>query len=294
MDTTIRNDVDIRTHLRSSVLAAVPASSREIEDGATPDFVTQTHPRSHAAEAFRALRTALAFRLRNRPLRSLAISSTFPQEGKSVISINLAIAEAQVGKRTLLVDTDMRKPRLHLAFRVTAPTGIADWLSSTTQAPPQSLAIKTSIPNLFFLPCGTIPANPVELLDSPRFLELVKHLETHFDIVIFDSPPSFSLVDALVTAKALDGLLLVTRSFSTPKAPAQQVCDHMRDGGVTLLGVVLNNVDLPHHAYYYYGSGMHGKLLPYYEEPAPDPDHASKSIRGWFQGLFPTPRKPKE
>jgi capsular exopolysaccharide synthesis family protein len=266
MDTTIKNEQDVKNLLRAPILGSIPDIQLEVSEGVNADLVVQQKPRSHVAEAFRSLRTAMAFSVSG-AVRSLVVSSTFPSEGKTLVSCNLAITQAQIGRRTLLVDADMRKPRIHKTFGLTDKKGLSNLLADPANTSLMEVVLPTSVPNLFFLPAGPIPGNPVELLDSEEFGRFLAHTRTQFDLVVLDSPPGFSLVDSIVMAKRTSGLLLVIRSFVTPKVPTQQLVGRMHMAGVPLLGVALNNVDMPRAArygYYHYRYGGYRYYSKYY------------------------------
>jgi len=270
MDTTVKGDVDVRRVLNSKVLAGIPDIRQKGENPAGPDLAVLDNPRSHTAEAFRALRTALAFSLPGENIRSVVVSSALPSEGKSLAAINLAIAQAQTDKRTLLIDADMRKPRLHHVFGSSNKHGLSSLLSGKQQKDWKELVIATPAENMDFLPCGPIPRNPAELLESRAFEDLIDALHQDYDFIVIDSPPGFSLVDSLVLAKHTGGLILVVRSFVTPKAAAEQFATRLSEADARLLGVVLNNVDTPRGGYYYgYGGYYYGgrsKYAKYYRE----------------------------
>lgn len=266
MDTTIKGEMDVRSLMGCAVIGAVPDVRRDQEGETGGEIILTECPHGHAAEAFRSLRTSLAFALPGHSLRSIVISSTFPAEGKTLVATNLAVAHAQIGRRTLLVDADLRKPRLHRVFDVDTGRGFSTLLAGPREPVTDEVFHKTDVDNLFFLPCGPIPPNPVELLDSDRFIEVLKELQERFDLIVFDSPPGYSLVDSVVMARSTNGLLLVVRSMVTPKMAAAQMATRVRATGAYLLGAVLNNVDVPRHAqygYYRYGSYQYGKY--YYE-----------------------------
>jgi len=264
MDVTIKGENEVKQFLRSHILSAVPDLKMEVEGVAFSELVAVENPRSHFAESFRSLRTALGFATHGKAIRSLVVSSIFPSEGKSLISINLALAQAQAGRKTLIVDADMRKPRLHKVFGISTKKGLSSLLSADNEEKIDAYAYQTNVENLYFMPCGVIPANPVEMLDSKRFDQLIKEMESVFDAVIIDSPPSLALVDALIVAKRAAGIVLVVRSFVTPKYAGRQVVEQLREAGVKLLGVVLNNVDQPKGGYSYGGAYHYGRYGQYY------------------------------
>ena len=196
--------------------------------------------------------------------------------------MNLSVAHEHTGKRTLLVDTDMRKPRLHHVFRSPDPRGLSSLLASAPGTlMPSEVIVPTAVDNLYFLPTGPIPPNPVEMLDSGRFQQLVEDLRSQYDLLIFDSPPALNLVDSLVIGKRVDGLVLVVRSFVTNKFAAQQVAKQVGATKVKLLGVMLNNVDMPAGTYYY-SSYYYNRYGSYY---AAEGGEAVAPRKGWRGAL---------
>ena len=289
MDVTIKGESEVKQYLYSHVLSAVPDMLSEVDgDVENSELVAVDNSKSHFAESFRSLRTALAFSTHGKAVSSLVVSSTFPSEGKSLVSINLALAQAQAGRKTLLVDADMRKPRLHKTFDVSDEKGLSSLLSSGNEDKIDEYVYETGVENFSFMPCGIIPANPVEMIDSPRFDALVKEMESHYDMVIFDSPPSFSLVDSLVLGKRVAGMVLVVRSFVTPKQAGRQVADQLRDAGVPLLGVALNNVDQPKSGNTYGGAYYYGRYGKYHAKYYGDDKDsgAPKSLWARISGSF--------
>lgn len=270
MDTTVKGEVDVRRVLKSKVLAGIPNIREKGEGSGESDLVVLDNPRSHTAEAFRALRTALTFSLPGENIKSVVVSSALPSEGKSLAAINLAITQAQASKRTILIDADMRKPRLHHVFNTDGQQGLSSLLSGTEQMNVRDLIVSTPIDNMDFLACGSIPRNPAELLEGKQFEALIRDLHSDYDFIVIDSPPGFSLVDSLILAKHTDGLILVVRGFVTPKAAAEQFANRLSEADARLLGVVMNNVDTPRGGYYYgYGGYYYGgrsKYGKYYRE----------------------------
>ena len=260
MDTTVKGDVDVRRVLNSKMLAAIPDARQKDAARSAPEFAVSEATRSHAAEAFRTLRTALAFSIPGEHVSTAVVSSSLPSEGKTTVALNLAIAQAQSNKRTVLIDADMRKPRLHRILDIDGDHGLSNLLGDAT-CRIEDVTRKTDIDNLDFIPCGPIPRNPAELLESERFKGLIEELRQQYDFVLFDSPPGFSLVDSLIIGKYTDGLILVVRSFVTPKAAAQHFTTRLAEADVRLIGVALNNVEMPRHGYYYgyYGGKKYGK-----------------------------------
>lgn len=268
MDTTIKGDVDVRRKIGGRVLAGIPNVMQRDNIKQGQDLVTFTHPRSHTSEAFRTLRTALSFSIPGERITSVVVSSTLPSEGKSFVAINLAIAHAQSGKRCLLIDADMRKPRLHHVFESPVKKGLSSLLE-TPDTPVEKAIVTTTIPGLDLLPCGPIPRQPAELLDSERFENLMAQLRERYDFIVFDSPPGFSLVDAMIMTRVTEGMVLVVKSFQTPKAAAEQFSARLHEAKIRLLGVVLNTMEAPsmvggHYGGYYLLSGR--KYAKYYRD----------------------------
>jgi len=239
------------------------------------DLVVHNEPMSSAAESARAIRTNLTFMAAKEPLRSLLLTSPSPLEGKTTVAISVATALAQGGKSVVLVDTDMRRPRLHRAFELRSSIGVTSVLvaQKTLEAALQT----TRVPNLSLLPCGPIPPNPSELLHTPAFAALVSSLKERFDHVIFDSPPIGAVTDSAIVAPQVDGVILVLKSEQTTRDAATSALKQLRAVGANVLGCVLNDVDVAkQEAYYggqYYYSGYYYGTNP---EQGPE-DGASDS-----------------
>ncbi len=282
MDVTVKSEADIRRLPGGNIIGAVPSIDVDADEVENPDFLALEKRHSHFAEAFRSARTALAFSIPGKPLRSLVVSSSMPSEGKSICAINVAIAHAQTGKRTLLVDADMRKPRLHKTFKCSDENGLSNMLVAENLDLSVATIHSTAIDNLDLLPCGPVPPNPVELLDSERFRGLLLELQKNYDLVLFDSPPSGSLVDSLVIGKAVDGLIMVVRTFVTPKAVLEHTLEQLLSARVRIPGIIMNNVDMPrgtYYNYYYYGRyGRYGYYQHYYQAADTASGH-----RRWFR-----------
>ncbi len=276
MDTTIKGESDVRTLLNSSVIGGVPSAEAEAGDAAFDDLFAVNKPRSHFAEAFRSARTALAFSMVDKPLRSVVVTSTMPVEGKTLTAVNLAIAHAQAGKRTLLIDADLRKPRVHAVFNGRSDVGLSNLLAADNLESERAI-VQTGIANLFYMSSGPVPPNPVELLDSERFGRRLEEWLKKYEMIVFDAPPMLNLADALVIGKHMDGAVLVVRTFVTNKYAAQQVARQIAASKIKLLGVLLNNVDMPSGAAYssYYYSRYGG----YYG------DRPETAKKGWREKI---------
>jgi len=208
------------------------------------------------------------------------VTSPGPAEGKSTLAISLAITFAQSGRRTLLADTDLRRPRLHRAFRISPVGGVTSVLAGEQQL--TDVLHETPITDLTLLPCGPIPPNPSELLHSAAFARLLKEAGERFDVVVFDSPPVGMVIDAAIIGPQVDGAIMVAKSKRTTRDALGGALRQMRDVGSNLLGCILNDVDLSQGSYggYYYYRGGYA-----YEADRGDSDNGGQS------GRSPSPRE---
>ena len=224
------------------------------------DLVTLHHPRSPITEAFRALRTNIQFSSPGKPIRSLLVTSAGPMEGKTSISANLALILAQGGKRVILVDADLRRPRVHRLFGVPTEPGFTDLIVDLENGVEAYLQA-TDEPNLRLLTCGPLPRNPAELLGSARAAEVMEQVEAAADVVVYDTPPAATVTDAVVLASRVDAALQVVQAGGTRRELVLRAKTSLEKVGARLLGPVLNQVnaaDMGYYTYYYY----HG----YYQE----------------------------
>lgn len=267
LDATVKTQEDMERVLRIPFLGMIPHLPEEplaLDGGTDPkDLFIARHPKSTVAECCRVIRTNLLFMSPDRPARTLLVTSAGPQEGKSMSSISLALTMAQPGSRVLLVDTDMRRPRLHKVFGIpSGGVGLTSVIAGTV-APLEAIR-HTAQPNLFLLPCGPTPPNPAELLQTERFRQIVTELAGAFDKVIFDSPPIGAVTDALVLSQVTDGVVLVAKSHKTSREMLHRAQRQLRDLSANMLGSILNDLDLENRRkgygypyYYYYKSGYY-------------------------------------
>jgi receptor protein-tyrosine kinase len=211
------------------------------------------YPRSQAAEAFRTLRTNIEFASVDRATHSMLVTSAVAGEGKTVVASNLALMFAQAGRRTLLVDADLRVPAIHRIFNVANTTGLTTLLrgEATSVA---SVARATEEPNLGIVTSGPLPPNPAEILGSARMRGLIELLTKEAEVVVFDSPPLVPVTDAAVLARQIDGTIVVVRAGKTRRSVFRSGLEALRRVGAPILGVTLNG--LPEHgAAYDYNEG---------------------------------------
>jgi capsular exopolysaccharide synthesis family protein len=177
------------------------------------------------------------------------VTSSSPSEGKTVTAVNLAISLTQTGARVVLVDADMRKPRVHSVFEMKGAVGLSAVLTGTATL--KSAIQDCSVPNLFVIPCGPIPPNPQELIVANRFRELTRILPQYFDYIILDSPPISNVSDARILASMCDTTILVIKAVSTTRHQGRSAVDHLRESHAHLAGVVLNDIDMRAAGSYY-------------------------------------------
>lgn len=238
-----------RTGKKAAWLEKKPASAvPQIE------LVPHEQPRTVVSEAYRSLRTALLLSSA-REIKIVALTSAGAGEGKTATAANLAVVLAQLGRKVLLVDCDLRKPRLHQVFRVSNRFGLVNQL--TSNAEPDSVFFPTEVPDLWLTPSGPIPPNPSELLSSDRMREWLKVARASFDFVVVDTPPALAVTDATIVGLLADGVVLTLRSGKVTRDEARHCRDRLRNAGIKILGAVLNR----HHP----PQGSLGRRYNYYE-----------------------------
>jgi protein-tyrosine kinase len=214
------------------------------------NLITHFSPRAAISEQYRTIRTNIQFSSVDESLRTLLVTSSGPEEGKSTTVANLAVVFAQQGKKVLLIDADLRKPTVHYTFQLDNTTGLTNVLTKQTSL--QMAAVTTLVDNLFVLPSGPIPPNPAELLGSKAMEEMLEATLKLYDIVIFDTPPVLAVTDAQILANRCDGTILVVGSGKTQIEPAMKSKELLLSSKGKLLGVVLNRKNAKDSQYYYY------------------------------------------
>ncbi|WP_062051732.1 CpsD/CapB family tyrosine-protein kinase [Bacillus sp. JCM 19034] len=216
------------------------------------NLIADTDKRSPIAEQYRTIRTNIEFSSVDEQLKTIAITSSGPGEGKSTTSANLAVVMAQNGNRVLLIDADLRKPTMHYTFKTINTHGLTSVL--TKQEELAEACQETKIENLTILTSGPIPPNPSELLNS-KMMEITLSKATEmFDIVILDTPPVAAVTDPQIIASKVDGTILVTSSGKTDKEQLVRTKELLTKAKAKILGVVLNNKEVNEGQYYYYSN----------------------------------------
>ena len=251
LDTSVKTMEDVESLLGVPVLAIIPKNIKLLhkEPGDTPD-----------AEAYRILRTNIEFNRKNPEANAISMVSGGPGEGKSTTLANLAFTSAQGGYTTLIVDADLRRPVQHTIFDLENKVGLTNYL--TTDLRLEDVIVPTSVENLSLLPSGILPSDAVGILNSQRMSDMIAEVKTHYDIVFFDSPPMLGVSDASVLASEVDQTIIVVQHRRFPRAMLTRVKQAILGVGGTVLGVVLNNVDLKHDQNYYYYTNYYGYYQP--------------------------------
>ena len=251
LDTSVKTMEDVESLLGVPVLAIIPKNIKLLhkEPGDTPD-----------AEAYRILRTNIEFNRKNPEANAISMVSGGPGEGKSTTLANLAFTSAQGGYTTLIVDADLRRPVQHGMFDLSNKIGLTNYL--TTDMRLEDVILPTSVENLSLLPSGILPSDAVGILNSQRMSDMIAELKTRYDIVFIDSPPMLGVSDASVIASEVDQTIIVVQHRRFPRAMLTRVKQAVLGVGGTVLGVVLNNVDLKHDQNYYYYTNYYGYYTP--------------------------------
>lgn len=255
LDSSVKTESDIKDVLGLTFLGVVP--DVESTDSKKPgiasherDFYVYEKQRSQVAECCRTIRSNILFMSADKPIKKLLVVSARPEDGKTTNAINLATTMALSGGRTLLVDTDMRRPRLHRAFGVGADLGLSNVLVGDRTL--TEVTRQTEIANLDLLPCGPVPPAPSELLHSEAFNRLIEEMSRKYDRIIFDSSPMAAVTDASILSTHVDGVVLVVRAGVTSKDLVRVAIGQLRRANARILGAVLNGVDLRSRTYGYY------------------------------------------
>ena len=240
---------------RRRALAATPGGlqKRNGHPSNNPELLMNVDGRSPLAESYRHLRTSVLLSTAGRAPRALLVTSSLPGEGKTTTAVNTAISLAQTGASVVIVDADMRRPRLRGIFGLEAQAGLSSILSSEmTEAEMISLVVHDQASDLHILTSGPIPPNPAELLGSDQMRRLVSALQGYYTHVVIDSPPITSFTDGVLISTLVDGVLLVVHGGKSSRHVVRRSRQLLQDVGAKIFGVVLNNVNLQTHDYYYY------------------------------------------
>jgi len=254
LDDSVRTKEELERQTGLPVLGVIPKVT-SWKDPTSVHLETRHAPRSAAAEAYRTLLTSLEFLHVQRSARVIQVTSPSAGEGKTTTAANLAVAHADSGKRTLVVDCDLRRPRLHRFFGASPSPGFTSVLLGQVDLD-EAVVAAEGTPGLWVLPAGPLPANPAELLRGTRAQSLLRDLRNDYDVVVMDSPPVLPVADALVVSRAADATLIVASSHATTRRRLRRAIENLRQVEAPLVGAVLNSI--PAADDYGYDMGYYG------------------------------------
>ena len=245
-DKTFHNPDEITRWLQVPLIGHVPVITQGkrylVENSLIEPIVCTYHrPKSQVSEAFRAVRTALYFNTQGKQNSVIQVTSPTPGDGKSTLASNLAVSIAQSGKRVLLVDADMRRPRQHATFGITSRVGFATVLSGQSEWRNCMFECE-EIEGLTVMPCGAKPQNPAELSSSPQVKILIEEMREEFDFVIIDTPPMLAVTDPSPIAARVDGVILCIRIKKNVRVSAERATQMIQNLGANMIGLVVNGV----------------------------------------------------
>ena len=255
MDNTIKSEDDLDPTV--TLLGTIPSFSLDGEAKDVGPLVTLKSSHSKIAEAYRTLRTAILF---SSPLKEkkkvILVTSCNTAEGKTLTSANLAIVLARSNIKTLLIDADLRKPRVHEILNIKNKKGLSSLLVDDTKI--EEVTIPFKIPNLDIIPCGVVPPDPSELINSKRMEELLEEFRKRYDVVLLDSAPLLPVTDSTILGRLVDGVILVVRAGKTTNDATTRVYPQLSAVNARLIGTILNDIKpimgLKQHYYGYYGT----------------------------------------
>jgi capsular exopolysaccharide synthesis family protein len=258
IDRSLKTVKEARELFQYTLLGIIPSisqkgknnSSQESSEYSLPGLAVDAN-QFPLADAYQMLQANLKFLSSDKPIQAIVVTSSVPKEGKSGVAANLALAMTQVGRKVLLVDADMRNPVQHHLWNLTNTVGLSNMIVDQSSL---ESGIQEIMPNLFVLPSGVLPPNPVALLDSKRMAALVEGFTKDYDFVIFDTPALAGTVDAAVLSNIVDGTLLVVRPGVIEYSSANAAKEFLSQLGQNVLGMVINGVNVKQEpdSYFYY------------------------------------------
>lgn len=253
LDNTIKIPEDIKHYLQIPYLGPIPVFPKG-EDHGNPeekpeDIITLSSPKSSVSEFYRSIRTAIQFSAADSP-QVMMISSAGPSEGKTVTVSNLAVTMAQAGNSVLILDCDMRKPKLHKVFETARDKGMSNILVGDCGL--EEAVIHTKVPGIDLIPCGQIPPNPSEILGSHRMVKFIEEVRSRYERIFLDTPPITAVTDAVILSRLVDGVILVIRAGDTYREVVKNGLNQLHAVNARILGAILNAVEMGRDSYYYY------------------------------------------
>lgn len=267
LDNTIKSVEDVNRYVHLPALGVIPAfdsnSPRRLTGQKKPvvnkadasliqtsEALAKGDPASHVAEAYRMLRTSILLAAAGHPPKTILMTSSQPGEGKTTTSVNIGICLSQMGAKVLIIDADMRRPRVHKMFGLNHRRGLSNYLSSDVML--NNVIQATKIPNLWVLPSGIVPPNSADLLSSDKMRAMLQKLSGHFDHILIDSPPITSVTDPILLSRLVDGVVMIIHGGKSSRELVLHARQELYNVGAKIFGIVLNNVNLQRDGYDYY------------------------------------------
>ncbi len=250
-DNTFKFPEEIKNQLDIPYLGPVPAFDTEKgAEGAGGDLITSYDPKAMASESFRGIRTGILFSSVDTPPKVILITSAGPSEGKTICIANVAVTMAQAGSKVIILDCDMRRPRVHHIFGLPRENGMSSLMIGKNEL--KDVIIPTGIENLDIIPSGPVPPNPAEIIGSQKMTALIEELKTRYDRILIDSPPITAVTDSMLLASMSDGVVLIIKAGVTARQVVKNGLEQLKSVNANLMGAVLNAIKAGRDSYYYY------------------------------------------
>jgi len=232
------------------------------------ELINHLYPKLHICEDYRTVRTSILFSHAGNFPETIVFTSAFPQEGKTSTITNTAISFSQLEKKVLLIDADLRKPRLHKVFEARNRIGLSSCLTGISSV--ENAIQETSVENLWLLPSGLHPPNPAELINSQKMKEILKEVKQDFDAIFIDAPPVLAVIDPVIIASLVDAVVFVLKEGKTSRKPLVKAVNELNKTHANIIGVVFNDVKMkkkgynsPYYKDYMYSYEPHKKAIKY-------------------------------
>jgi capsular exopolysaccharide synthesis family protein len=267
LDDTVKTKEELQRITDVPLFGVIPNIAARRGDSSKRDLYAYQQPKSTISEAFRGIRTAISYSSQKRENRVYLVTSAGPKEGKTTVAINVATVMAYSGTKTVIVDADLRKPRVHKSFELENVRGLTNLIIGDASV--EDVVQPTSIENLYVLPSGPIPPNPSELLGRERMIQILEELRGRYDRILLDTPPIGAVTDAAVLGRIVDSVILVVHAGKTRKKLIERGLEQLAQIDVDVSGIVLNNLKIGrkryypgYYHYYYYYSSYYGSDEP--------------------------------